>query len=913
MKSKIHVVWNYCVLCIVVVKGNFIKRPDDVTECSGVDLTFGWEYSGSANVVMWEKLPSTTVLSHVLIVDLLTPGSGYEGRIRHNSNGNMTLKSLKEEDSGTYKCTVTYLLGIAEDSIDVIIYNRLRMPPSITYNSKTNKLSCTVADVNSGIHYTWTLNEEVIGTENALIPKNSGVYTCVITGKAIEMCAVSNIKKNASFSLQMEKPVVAARQPTIRTIDGQSVTLECYVVSAVPQIINSWKWFRENEKGNILSYSPTYNISFVTVGHGLNYKCTASNDAGESIPVTVMVQVLTPPHIQSFGEYSPLENSNLHIRCNISSNPSPNWDQVHWTKIESISFRVSGFSLYFNEISRQEAGIYTCHVTTLLELTSGQILTKTDNKNVTIDVLYAPGSSIKLSTTSNSIITIENSAIPTVLCSANCNPGCAFNWQTPSGTLIAGAELSLGNAKRNMNGTYTCSASTSIGLDNHVAYARIDLIIHYSPFITSILPSKSVSVMEESQITLVCKAGGYPSPNITWSYMGKNDTSSLKSIVDFESLTFVNISRMKGGIYFCHVNNGIGEGHFEEIHLTVTHGPGLSVEILPLNSISVSENETIENITCSATCNPVCSYKWQKPDGNHVADNNLELGAAHRDMSGTYLCTAENEIQSMTLQGFARLSLLVYYSATISFFSPKNKLILEEGDTLQIVCEADGYPFPNITWSKNNNIFSRKDVHYFKALSCGDSGYYTCIVTNGIGSTDEDGFNLSIPCGHIQEDTTTVTFENGTGGSSINLSQINSDSRQSIFIYVGIGGGIFVVVAIAVSFIIVYTIKGQRQIKGPINQQATDIQPGNEYNEILDTDVSSISPSQGVYSEITEDGNTVEEPHSTDDPREPSGGKIAYFITCNNLDSSYLCAVPSNSTVTSITCNNFESFTRNES
>ncbi|OPL33866.1 hypothetical protein AM593_06924, partial [Mytilus galloprovincialis] len=425
--------------------------------------------------------------------------------------------------------------------------------------------------------------------------------------------------------------------------------------------------------------------------------------------------------------------------------------------------------------------------------------------------------------------------------------------------------------------------------------------------------------MEESQITLVCKAGGYPSPNITWHYMGKNDTSSLKSIVDFESLTFVNISRMKGGIYFCHVNNGIGEGHFEEIHLTVTYGPGLSVEILPLNSISVSENETIENITCSATCNPVCSYIWQKPDGNHVADNNLELGAAHRDMSGTYLCTAENEIQSMTLQGFARLSLLVYYTATISFFSPKNKLILEEGDTLQIVCEADGYPFPNITWSKNNYIFSRKDVHYFKALSCGDSGYYTCTVTNGIGSTDEDGFNLSIPCGHIQEDTTTVTFENGTGGSTINLSQINSDSRQSIFVYVGIGGGIFVAVTIAVSFIVVYTIKGQRQIKGPINQQAMDIQQENDsYTEILDIDVSSISPYPVVsqYSEITEDGNTVEEPHSTDDPREPSGGSsVGYskFQPSNNLDSSYLCAVPSNSTVTSITCNNFESFTRNES
>lgn len=62
----------------------------------------------------------------MIIVGLLTPGSGYEGRIRHNSNGNMTLKSLKEEDSGTYKCTVTYFLGgIVEDSIDVIIYSKL--------------------------------------------------------------------------------------------------------------------------------------------------------------------------------------------------------------------------------------------------------------------------------------------------------------------------------------------------------------------------------------------------------------------------------------------------------------------------------------------------------------------------------------------------------------------------------------------------------------------------------------------------------------------------------------------------------------------------------------------------------------------------------------------------------------------
>lgn len=46
-----------------------------------------------------------------------------------------------------------------------------------------------------------------------------------------------------------------------------------------------------------------------------------------------------------------------------------------------------------------------------------------------------------------------------------------------------------------------------------------------------------------------------------------------------------------------------------------------------------------------------------------------------------------------------------------------------------------------------------------------------------------------------------------------------------------------------------------------------------------------------------------------------TGSSVGYskFQPSNNLDSSYLCAVPSNSTVTSITCNNFESFTRNES
>ncbi|CAC5361053.1 HMCN [Mytilus coruscus] len=903
-------VWNNCILFIAVVKGNFIKTPDDITECSGVDITFDWAYSGSANVVIWEKLPSTTVLTHILIVGLLTPGSEYEGRIRHNSNGNMTLLSVNEEDSGTYKCTVTsFAGGIAEDSIDVIIYNRLRMPPFVTYNSETNELTCAVSGVDSGINYAWTLNDEVIGNKNSLIPKKSGYYTCVITGKAIEMCAGSNIKKRESFSLQLEKPVIAARQPTIRTIDGQSVKLECYVVRAVPQIINSWRWFRENEEENILSYSPTFNISFVTVSHGINYKCTASNDAGESIPATVMVQVLTPPHIQPFGEYSPLEDSYLHIRCSITGNPSPNSGQVHWTKIESLSFRVSGFSLYFNKISRQDAGIYTCHVNTLLDLTSGQTLTKTDSKNVTINVLYAPGSSIKLSTKSNSIVTIENSVVPSVLCSADCEPDCTYTWQTPTGTIIASAELILGNAKRIMNGTYTCRASNIIALDNHVAFVRIALIIHYSPFITSVLPSKYLSVMENSQITLVCNAGGYPAPNITWSYMGINDTASRNVKVDSDSLRFVNISRMNDGLYFCHVNNGIGDGHSEEIHLTVTYGPGSSVKILPLNNIIVSENETIENFTCSATCNPDCSYKWQKPDGNHVGDNNLVLEAARRDMNGTYLCTAENEIQSMTLQGIATLSLLVYYSATISSLSTKSRLILQEGDTLKLICEVEGYPVPNITWSKDNDIISWKEIHSVKALSCGDSGYYTCTVTNGIGSPNKDGFNLSISCGHLQEEnTTTVNWEKGTTESII----VNSDTRQSLFIYVGLGGGILLVV----TAVVVYAIKGQRHLDVPPDQPETDNPHSDtEYAEISD---GSTSPYTGVFTEITEDGSTIEKSRSTNDPEEPSGGSsVGYsrFQHCNTSDSSlgYSGVVPTNTTVTGITCNNFGSYTPNES
>lgn len=59
------------------------------------------------------------------------------------------------------------------------------------------------------------------------------------------------------------------------------------------------------------------------------------------------------------------------------------------------------------------------------------------------------------------------------------------------------------------------------------------------------------------------------------------------------------------------------------------------------HEFNISDGETFESLTCTATCHPNCTYIWTK-DGTifNTSGATLDLGVVHKPSAGIYNCTA---------------------------------------------------------------------------------------------------------------------------------------------------------------------------------------------------------------------------------------------------------------------------------
>jgi len=96
--------------------------------------------------------------------------------------------------------------------------------------------------------------------------------------------------------------------------------------------------------------------------------------------------------------------------------------------------------------------------------------------------------------------------------------------------------------------------------------------IETPPVIESILPSSPVvEVIKGKDLTLTCKASGFPTPSISWNtpdralYDGSNK-------IDLETFTFQNVSEKHSGSYMCIANNDEGTD-IREVEVVVNEVP----------------------------------------------------------------------------------------------------------------------------------------------------------------------------------------------------------------------------------------------------------------------------------------------------------------------------------------------------
>ncbi|VDI68261.1 Hypothetical predicted protein [Mytilus galloprovincialis] len=169
--------------------------------------------------------------------------------------------------------------------------------------------------------------------------------------------------------------------------------------------------------------------------------------------------------------------------CNASCGPPCTF---RWVGPVSV---INSSELVINNATRIENGTHECEATNAMGTSKGQIV---------LIINYGPDQVI-LSTNETSYTVNEDSDVPNITCTADCQPECTLMWITYTDQVISNEILSLKNIQRTQTGIYYCNASNLVGnmVSNDVTisvrctYAYQCVIIDY----------KQQEFKTESQIT----------------------------------------------------------------------------------------------------------------------------------------------------------------------------------------------------------------------------------------------------------------------------------------------------------------------------------------------------------------------------------------------------------------------------
>ncbi|XP_022245799.1 lachesin-like isoform X2 [Limulus polyphemus] len=225
--------------------------------------------------------------------------------------------------------------------------------------------------------------------------------------------------------------------------------------------------------------------------------------------------------------------------------------------------------------------------------------------------------------------------------------------------------LHIKDVKESDRGGYMCQINT-VPMISQVGYLDVlDIIVDQS--------TSDIITREGTNVTLKCKAKGYPEPSISWRReddepiplilgIGKK---LISSSYEGESLNITRVTRVHMGAYLCIASNGVPPSVSRRVLLHVQFPPVLWVP----NQLVGAHVGEIASLDCHSEAYPVSINFWKKT-GSEVILSNKKFEVSSKEKSykvhmrlsirnlekedfGTYSCFAKNSLGST--QGSIRL------------------------------------------------------------------------------------------------------------------------------------------------------------------------------------------------------------------------------------------------------------------
>ncbi|XP_053705091.1 basement membrane-specific heparan sulfate proteoglycan core protein isoform X1 [Synchiropus splendidus] len=578
---------------------------------------------------------------------------------------------------------------------------------------------------------------------------------------------------------------VASINPTVLTVrQGQRAEFRC---TATGNPTPALEWIggpgnrmspRASVRGGVLTFTA------VDPADEGDYTCKALNTHGEhTARVSLFVQKSNPsglgtqPQVQVSPQNIEVhEGDTIRLYCRATGSPTPKltWlknggqlppqaipshgfhqfksnslDVLH-RRIEDLQARMDRTdigTLLIPDVKASDAGTYMCVGSNSIGSNSAPI-------KVTV---HKGEHSTSVVTIQPSIADVQEGQSLDLNCLVHGNPPPPVSWMRTTGRLssnhrVLGSRLRILSATMEDSGEYICTVRDNSG-NAPIRQASVSVSVTssssrlQSPIISIEPHSASVRVGESASFRCRVYSGAQP-VRLEWKLANNQPLpDNVKVGPDGSVLTVSNVQSINHGAYRCVASNPFGITH-TIVSLIVKETP--VVTVTPVGPLRVRVGDPI-NLECQASGEPRPSVSWHRLGRNRkvmlsspvpVESNAImQILAARPEDSGTYVCTARNN------EGSTETRVEVIIEASSQLPSPPRAsvpepvMVVVDGQTVTLRCQAHGVPPPTISWSKlrsplpwRHKVVDNNLV--LPTVGRQDSGEYICSATNHLGTSE---------------------------------------------------------------------------------------------------------------------------------------------------------------------------------